>query len=74
MRRTELLQGLRLMKFEEIMERMRWRGRFAAEGAAGHRNRRLGKVSARRRPRTRPLYRLARSTISTMSARIAVKL
>jgi len=72
MRRTERLQGLRLMKFEEVYERTcrdvlsqgeaaeilgmsertfrRWRDRFAAEGAEGLYDRRLGRVSARRAP------------------------
>jgi transposase len=72
MRRTERLQGLRLMKFEDVYERTcrnvlsqgeaaeilgisertfrRWRDRFAAEGAEGLYDRRLGRVSARRAP------------------------
>ena len=72
MRRTERLQGLRLMKFEEVYGRTyrgelsqgeaaeilgvsertfrRWRDRFAAEGAAGLYDRRLGRISARRAP------------------------
>jgi transposase len=72
MRRTEVLQGIRQMKFEEIFDRTtrrelsqaeaasilgmnertfrRWRDRFAAEGAEGLYDRRLGKISARRVP------------------------
>ena len=72
MRRTERLQGLRLMKFDDIYGRCyrgdlsqveaseilgvsertfrRWRDRYAAEGAAGLYDRRLGRVSARRAP------------------------
>ena len=52
MRRTELLQGLRLMKFEEIYDRTfrRWRDRYEADGAEGPYDRRLSAVSARRAP------------------------
>jgi len=72
MRRTEQLQGLRLMKFEEVYGRCyrgelsqleasevlgvsertfrRWRDRWAAEGAEGLYDRRLGRASSRRAP------------------------
>ena len=63
MRRTEVLQGVRRMRFEGLLDRheeaaemlgvsertfRRWRDRLGDEGPAGLRDRRIGKPSSRR--------------------------